>query len=52
MLKERALTAIVLVAVLLAFLFSPPSWTLGFFLVVVTVAHRYHRPALPALAVE
>ena len=38
MLKERVLTAIVLVAVLLAFLFSPPPWTLGFFLVVVTVA--------------
>lgn len=38
MLKERVLTALVLVVVLLTFLFSPSPWTLGFFAVVITVA--------------
>jgi phosphatidate cytidylyltransferase len=38
MLKERVLTALVLVAVLLAFLFSPALWTLGFFALVLVLA--------------
>jgi phosphatidate cytidylyltransferase len=38
MLKERVLTALVLVTLVLVFLFAPAPWTLGFFALVMLIA--------------